>query len=107
VRKATTAIAVAVTSFRAMRHDDSRDTNQMIMALFISVGAGSRIRCHHVPDSVDPWRQARRSNHGQTILTMFTNIRDDGYDLRLWVELRGFEPLTPSMRIRYRRLLGF
>jgi len=29
---------------------------------------------------------------------MITNIRDDSLDLRLWVELRGFEPLTPSMR---------
>jgi hypothetical protein len=45
VRKATTATAVTMTSFRAMRHDDSRDASKMIMALLISVGADGRIRC--------------------------------------------------------------
>src|SRR3981081_3888815 len=28
------------------------------------------------------------------------NAGDHGFDLRVWVELRGFEPLTPSMRTR-------
>jgi antitoxin (DNA-binding transcriptional repressor) of toxin-antitoxin stability system len=31
---------------------------------------------------------------------MITKSEDHGPDLRLWVELRGFEPLTPSMRTK-------
>jgi hypothetical protein len=32
------------------------------------------------------------------IKAMITKYSDYGLDLRLWVELRGFEPLAPSMR---------
>ncbi len=45
-------------------------------------------------------RPQRRSSHGQMILTMITKLDKHGSDLRVWVELRGFEPLTPSMRTR-------
>jgi hypothetical protein len=31
---------------------------------------------------------------------MITASQNHGYDLQVWVELRGFEPLTPSMRTR-------
>ena len=34
------------------------------------------------------------------ISSMIINIENHGADLLVWVELRGFEPLTPSMRIR-------
>jgi hypothetical protein len=34
------------------------------------------------------------------ISSMIIKAGDHGPDLQLWVELRGFEPLTPSMRIR-------
>jgi hypothetical protein len=34
------------------------------------------------------------------ILAMITEAGNYGSDLRFWVELRGFEPLTPSMRTR-------
>jgi hypothetical protein len=36
---------------------------------------------------------------------MIINIENHGADLRVWVELRGFEPLTPSMRKRFRKRL--
>ena len=32
------------------------------------------------------------------ISSMIINIENCGADLRVWVELRGFEPPTPSMR---------
>ena len=32
------------------------------------------------------------------IFNMIIKAEDHGPDLRVWVELRGFEPLTPSMR---------
>jgi hypothetical protein len=31
---------------------------------------------------------------------MIISIENHGADLRVWVELRGFEPLTPSMRTK-------
>ena len=34
------------------------------------------------------------------ISSMIINIENCGADLRVWVELRGFEPLTPSMRTK-------
>jgi hypothetical protein len=34
------------------------------------------------------------------IFNMIVKAEDHGPDLRVWVELRGFEPLTPSMRIQ-------
>ena len=34
------------------------------------------------------------------ISSMIINIENHGADLLVWVELRGFEPLTPSMRTR-------
>jgi hypothetical protein len=32
------------------------------------------------------------------IFSMIIKAEDHGSDLLVWVELRGFEPLTPSMR---------
>jgi hypothetical protein len=32
------------------------------------------------------------------IFAMIIEGEDHGFDLLVWVELRGFEPLTPSMR---------
>jgi hypothetical protein len=32
------------------------------------------------------------------IFAMIVGGEDHGFDLLVWVELRGFEPLTPSMR---------
>jgi len=32
------------------------------------------------------------------IFAMIVEGEDHGFDLLVWVELRGFEPLTPSMR---------
>jgi hypothetical protein len=32
------------------------------------------------------------------IFSVIIKAGDHGSDLQLWVELRGFEPLTPSMR---------
>jgi len=32
------------------------------------------------------------------IFSMIIKTENHGPDLRVWVELRGFEPLTPSMR---------
>ena len=34
------------------------------------------------------------------IFAMIMESEDHGFDLLVWVELRGFEPLTPSMRTR-------
>ncbi len=34
------------------------------------------------------------------IFSMIIKAEDHGSDLLVWVELRGFEPLTPSMRIQ-------
>ena len=34
------------------------------------------------------------------IFNVIIKAGDNGSDLRVWVELRGFEPLTPSMRIQ-------
>jgi hypothetical protein len=34
------------------------------------------------------------------IFNMIIEAENHGADLRLWVELRGFEPLTPSMRTK-------
>jgi hypothetical protein len=34
------------------------------------------------------------------IFSMIIKAEDHGSDLLVWVELRGFEPLTPSMRTR-------
>ena len=34
------------------------------------------------------------------IFSVIIKAEDHGPDLLVWVELRGFEPLTPSMRIR-------
>ena len=34
------------------------------------------------------------------IFSMIIKAEDRGSDLRVWVELRGFEPLTPSMRTK-------
>jgi hypothetical protein len=34
------------------------------------------------------------------ISSMIIKAGDHGPDQRVWVELRGFEPLTPSMRIQ-------
>ena len=62
----------------------------------------SATACLPVSAFAGPWRSARRSSDGQTILVMITKMYDHGSDLQLWVELRGFEPLTPSMRTRGR-----
>jgi len=35
------------------------------------------------------------------IFSMIIKAEDYGPDLRVWVELRGFEPLTPSMRTQF------
>src|SRR6266702_5467246 len=43
-------------------------------------------------------RPERRSTDGQVILGVITKTLMHASDLRFWVELRGFEPLTPSMR---------
>jgi hypothetical protein len=48
-----------------------------------------------------PGCSARRSSDGQTIIVMITAGQNHGLDLRFWVELRGFEPLTPSMRTKF------
>jgi hypothetical protein len=48
--------------------------------------------------SVGRWCPGRRSSYGQTIIAMIIAVSDHGLDLRFWVELRGFEPMTPSMR---------
>ena len=42
----------------------------------------------------------QRSTDGQMILAGLTEVRNSGSDLQFLVELRGFEPLTPSMRTR-------
>src|ERR1700722_9402594 len=42
----------------------------------------------------------RRSWDGQRILVKGITAADYSSDLRFWVELRGFEPLAPSMRTR-------
>ncbi len=42
----------------------------------------------------------RRSSDGQMISTLIIEAGDHASDLRFCVELRGFEPLTPSMRTR-------
>ena len=60
---------------------------------------------HASPDrpratAVGHYRLDRRSNDGQMIKAMITDCSDHGLDLRFWVELRGFEPLAPSMRTR-------
>jgi hypothetical protein len=34
------------------------------------------------------------------IFAMIVEGEDHGFDLLVWVELRGFEPLTPSMRTK-------
>jgi hypothetical protein len=46
------------------------------------------------------WCSARRSSDGQIILTGTAKASDHSSDLHFLVELRGFEPLTPSMRTR-------
>jgi hypothetical protein len=46
------------------------------------------------------WCSPRRSSDGQMIFSMIIQVKDHGSDLWVWVELRGFEPLTPSMRTR-------
>jgi hypothetical protein len=35
------------------------------------------------------------------IFAVIVEGEDHGFDLRVWVELRGFEPLTPSMRTQF------
>jgi hypothetical protein len=35
------------------------------------------------------------------IFNMIIEAEDHGSDLWVWVELRGFEPLTPSMRTQF------
>jgi hypothetical protein len=37
------------------------------------------------------------------IFSVIIKAEDHGPDLLVWVELRGFEPLTPSMRRSYPR----
>src|SRR6266576_6147277 len=58
------------------------------------------IACRSRTAFAGPWCSGRRSSDGQTIFAMITRADDHGFDLRFWVELRGFEPLTPSMRMR-------
>jgi hypothetical protein len=55
------------------------------------------------PNRTDPIAQ----DDGQTIFTMIAKVEDHGSGLRFWVELRGFEPLTPSMRMRMGHSNGF
>jgi hypothetical protein len=47
------------------------------------------------------WCSGRRSSDGQMIFAVIVEGEDHGLDLRVWVELRGFEPLTPSMRTQF------
>ena len=47
------------------------------------------------------WRLGVRSSHGQKILSHDHQTGNHGSDLHFLVELRGFEPLTPSMRKAY------
>src|SRR5258705_2555793 len=54
------------------------------------------------PNRTDPIAQ----DDGQTIFTMIAKVEDHGSGLRFWVELRGFEPLTPSMRTRMKSSQG-
>src|ERR1017187_5257646 len=46
------------------------------------------------------YRVERRSSHGQADLDRDNPRSLHVADLVVWVELRGFEPLTPSMRTR-------
>jgi len=46
-------------------------------------------------------RPERRSSDGQAILVEIMKTSWHAADLRFWVELRGFEPLTPSMRTKW------
>ena len=38
------------------------------------------------------WCSGRRSSDGQMIFAMIVEGEDHGFDLLVWVELRGFEP---------------
>ena len=61
------------------------------------LGDVGRLVAHRVADVLD--RDAVGA-HGQMIFSMIIKSEDHASDLRVWVELRGFEPLTPSMRIQ-------
>jgi hypothetical protein len=52
--------------------------------------------CLRMADDDSGWCSARWSNDGQMILTEPFRADDHGPDLHFLVELRGFEPLTPS-----------
>ena len=53
-----------------------------------------------MPPRLAKRRSTPRSDDSQMILEPIPASADQAPDLRFWVELRGFEPLTPSMRTR-------
>jgi hypothetical protein len=81
--------------------DEPRDRTRDSRAVFATAAVSKKVTAiawRPVPVLAGSSRSRRRSSHGQTILAMIAMTDDHHPDLRLWVELRGFEPLTPSMR---------
>jgi hypothetical protein len=87
-----------------------RDADRRIITVFIATTREQRKRavaCRLASALAGLCRSARRSRDGQTILITVPQAWDHAHDLRFWVELRGFEPLAPSMRMRVGRDCNF
>jgi hypothetical protein len=83
---------------RARRQNPRPSASESWGSRQVPLGAGKPVPARAVsPITACCW-PGRRSGDGQMIFSVIIKAEEYASDLLVWVELRGFEPLTPSMR---------